>query len=396
MSERTHAHTHGHRFALGRFDHGEQAEIEELQVLVGILVDLCAVDLAETEEGGIGFVHHVEDAIEVTPFANLLHALELAHTEVEALTHDLRHTEILRLVGFVSVFGHKNFAFHPVDLVGVAVVLEVLRIVGKVVDRRHGRELVEAVDEHALRVEVGEAERPHQLRAAVLARPVFGLTQQGAAHFQIVDEIDPSEARRLFVPRAVGLVVDDARHTPHDFPVASRQVEIGFAKFKRRVLFRVVCVEHILEQIGHGVSVVLIEFVVEADELFELRTVLHFGDFYRHEVSQVRVESCTRRAEVAKCFSAGVHAVSLQIYVFLAKRLAFRSFFLCPAAACPRFFPLPSALRPSPPRERAPALSALPRNAHDRVENRSFSFFVVFVFFIPLAPPRGEGSFLRG
>ena len=295
VRERSHAHAHGHRFALGRFDHREQAEIEELQVLVGIFVDLCAVDLTETEEGRIGFVHHVEDAIEVAPFADLLHALEFAHTEVEALAHDFCHTEVLRLVGFVAVFRHKDLAFHPVDFVGVAVVLKMLRIVGEIVDRRHGRELVEAINEHALRVEIGETERSHEFGAVMFARPVFGLAQQGTAHFQIVDEINPAEASRLFVPRAVGLVVDDTSHASHDFSVASRQKVFGLAEFEGRVLLRVVGVEHILEQVGHGKSVVLIEFVVEADELFELRTVLHFGDFYRHGVLQVKVERGTRR-----------------------------------------------------------------------------------------------------
>ena len=168
-----------------------------------------------------------------------------------------------------------------------------LRIVGEIVDGRHGRELVEAVDEHALRVEIGETERSHEFGAVMFARPVFGLAQQGTAHLQIVDEINPAEASRLFVPRAVGLVVDDTSHTSHDFSVASRQKVFSLAEFEGRVLLRVVGVEHILEQVGHGKSVVLIEFVVEADELFELRTVLHFGDFYRHGVLQVKVERGT-------------------------------------------------------------------------------------------------------
>ena len=105
----------------------------------------------------------------------------------------------------------------------VAVVLEMLRIVGIVVDGRHGRELIEAVDEHALGVEIGEAERSDESVALVCLRPVFGLSQQGTAHLEIVDEVDPPEARRLFVPRAVGLVVDDAGHASHDLP--SRQAK---------------------------------------------------------------------------------------------------------------------------------------------------------------------------
>ena len=195
----------------------------------------------------------------------------------------------------MAVFGHKDLAFHPIDLVGVAVVLKMLRIVGEIVDRRHGRELVEAIDEHTLGVKVGEAERSHEFGAAMLSCPVFGLSKQCAAYFQIVDEINPAEASRLFVPRAVGLVVDDTSHTSHDFSVAPRQIVIGLAEFEGGILLWVVGVEHILEQVGHGKSVILIEFVVEADELFELRTVLHFGDFYRHGVLQVKVERGTRR-----------------------------------------------------------------------------------------------------
>ena len=80
---------------------------------------------------------------------------------------------------------------------------------------------------------------------------------------------------------------------------------------------------------------------------------------------------------------------------FSPNALRFARFFCVRQRHAHDFSLSPPLCDPSPPRERAPALSALPHNAHDRVENRSFSF-LLFSFFLSLSLPQGGGFFFEG
>ena len=52
-------------------------------------------------------------------------------------------------------------------------------IVVVIIDGRHGTQLVEALDEHTLRVKVGETERSHHLGHPFLLTPSGNSIQQG-------------------------------------------------------------------------------------------------------------------------------------------------------------------------------------------------------------------------
>lgn len=108
-----------------------------------------------------------------------------------------------------------------------------LGIVGIVVDGGHRGELVEALNEHALGIHIGKSERALDFVHATLLAPSLHRVDKSTAHFEIVDEVNPSEAYALLIPRFVGATVDDGRHAPDDFPVLVIGQEIvGFAKFE--------------------------------------------------------------------------------------------------------------------------------------------------------------------
>ena len=160
-----------------------------------------------------------------------------------------------------------------------------LWIVGIVVYGAERRELVEALGEHALGVEVGEAQRPNDAVRAVLAAPLLHGVEQGPAYVQVVNEVYPPEpdnplapgriglmisysshAPHVLVPAFVGTMVDDGGHTAHNLSVDARQEECGIAETESWIATGIERIERVLQQVWHSLRTVLVELVVEADK----------------------------------------------------------------------------------------------------------------------------------
>ena len=82
-----------------------------MEVLVGVFVDLSAIDFAETKEGGIGAVDDIEEAVDVVAVLDFFHALKLADVQIGTLAHDFRHTEVAFIVGLMTGTRHIDFPF---------------------------------------------------------------------------------------------------------------------------------------------------------------------------------------------------------------------------------------------------------------------------------------------
>ena len=80
-----------------------------MEILVGVFVDLSAIDFAETKEGGIGAVDDIEETVDVVAVLDFFHALKLADVQVGTLAHDFRHTEVAFIIGFVAGTRYINF-----------------------------------------------------------------------------------------------------------------------------------------------------------------------------------------------------------------------------------------------------------------------------------------------
>lgn len=110
--------------------------------------------------------------------------------QTEAVLHDVADFQHL----FRNLFWHINLKFHPVGIFHEAQSLEVLLIVGIVVDGGLCTQLVETLNQATFGVHVGEAERSGELRHAFAFRPVNHCTIERIHHFLIVDEIDKTKA----------------------------------------------------------------------------------------------------------------------------------------------------------------------------------------------------------
>ena len=142
-------------------------------------------------------------------------------------------------------------------------------IIRKVVDGRHGGELVKALNEHTFCIEIGEAHRTYDFVTTMLFSPFFCVSQKRTAHFKVVYKVNPTKTCILGLPRCIGFVVDETRHTPYDNAFTFRQKEFRFTEVISSVLLWIEGIQHIFEQIRHGVCVVLIKFVVKTNKLLE-------------------------------------------------------------------------------------------------------------------------------
>ena len=162
--------------------------------------------------------------------------------------------------------GDVDLALRPVYGLLHTPALNVLGIVVVIVDGSHRRELVKSLNEHALGVEVGKAKRTLNVGHAAVKSPLANGVEKGAAHFVVVDEVNPSEAHHLLIPRLISAVVNDCCNAPYECAIAVCQEVIGITKFECRILRAVERANHVHIQFGNMVSTVLIHLVIEADK----------------------------------------------------------------------------------------------------------------------------------
>ena len=228
------AHTHGLVVLVAVHDHRHQVEVGHGEIHVHVLVDLFVGERHEAVEVAVGAVDDVEKFLAVVLLEHLA-AREFLHVQVVAALHELGDTRVFlrHFVGHVHVVLHVVVVLFP-----SAHLLDVLGIVRIIVDGGHGAEFVESPREHAFRVHVGESQRSHHFLHAVLAAEVLNGLEQGGAHLDVVDEVDPSESDRLPSPFLVGPLVDDGCHAAGQFSVFIGEVIFCVAKVEGRVLLR--------------------------------------------------------------------------------------------------------------------------------------------------------------
>ena len=100
-------------------------------------------------------IDYIEHPASILFLAKHLTALGVNGMQVIALHHHLGNlAELLRH----TFLGHNELVFHIVVVLDKATqLLDVLRIVGIVVDGSHRTQLVEALNQHALRVHIRES-----------------------------------------------------------------------------------------------------------------------------------------------------------------------------------------------------------------------------------------------
>ena len=156
-----------------------------------------------------------------------------------------------------------------------------LRIIGVVIDGGHRTQLVEALDEHSLRVEIREAQRTDDFCHSLLLGIVLYSLEQSAAHLDVIHKVDPTEANALSLPTLIGLMIDDCCYTTHHLSLLVSQEILSLAEVEGGI-FLLVQHEHIVaEQVGRIILVTFVEVVVELHECLQISSCLNSFYFYR-------------------------------------------------------------------------------------------------------------------
>ena len=263
---------------LGRpiLGHGDEVQVGKRQVHLHVLINLLVAEAREAIEILERVVDEFEDFLAHASVEDFL-LRQGAHVQVVALHDHLRNLHhLLR-----HQFGHEDFELHVVVvLFPSAETFHVLGIVRVVVDGGHRAELVETEGQHALGVEVGEAQRANHFLHALAAAEVGHGIEQRTAHLDVVDEVNPTEAHALAFPLLVGAVVDDGSHATSQLPVLVGQVVLGFAEFESCVFITAQRRHFVAEKSGCVVGVTLIQIVMELDkclQVFLRRDLLNFN-----------------------------------------------------------------------------------------------------------------------
>mgnify|MGYP003292654688 CR=1 FL=1 len=132
----------------------DAVETEKRKVEVDVVLNLAVVELGDAIEVRIGIVEQFEDLVTIA----LLEALGAGlGKRLQAIVRLDEFGHTLVLIG--HLLGNRNEELVPYSIFGHTIGLEMVDVVGVVVDGRHGGELVEALDQCAFIVEVGESER---------------------------------------------------------------------------------------------------------------------------------------------------------------------------------------------------------------------------------------------
>ena len=179
--------------------------------------------------------------------------------------------------------GDVDLELVPVLILGVAHTLHVLRIVGMIVDGGHRADLVEAHDEHALVIQIGESHGAVYGVHALLARPLFDGGEEGVDHLLVVDKVHEAEASAVLIPDAVSGVRNDARDASDDAFAPIGQIVDGFAILEGRVFISRQGDHLFVDQPRHIVGVALVQVDGKLHEAPELALGRDLPDGYAHK-----------------------------------------------------------------------------------------------------------------
>lgn len=231
---------------------------------IHIPVNLPVGELLEIVEILVGFVDDVENLLAHTSLNQFVLG-KLAHVQIVAALDEL---------GCLGKFRRSYLRHLDAVLQPVVVLLEelqsihVLGIIRVIVVDVHGRFLVESFDEHSFTVHIGKAKWSYQFFHATLSAPPGCGIQQHTGNFQVIDEVEPSEAHLLLVPLVVGTMVDDGGNAAYHLrdAVIDSQKILRFAEIEGRVLVFAQCIPLVKTQVRNGIFATFIKVVIELYE----------------------------------------------------------------------------------------------------------------------------------
>ena len=223
-----HGYQEGHQLVLVVHHKGHQVFVHDGRILPYIVVNLLLGKLGVLVEGVEGGIEHMEHLL--APADHLPVCSGPIDMYAEAFFHQVR----------ILVHGRQlavkvHVALGPVGIFGKAHPLQVLRIVGIVIDDRKGAFALEALYQQAFAVHVRKAQGALDMCGSAFGAPDHDGLDESLGHLEVFDEVYPSETDGNLAEFLVGLVVDDGGYAPHNLIVLISQIEFPFTEIQGRI-----------------------------------------------------------------------------------------------------------------------------------------------------------------
>ena len=279
---RRHRDTYRHQSTVCLCDEAHQFQVEYWQIHLHVMINLLLAQLAVAKQGFEGFVDNLENLLPIF-FGYLLRRCVFFDSQVILLHHNFGNAT--QTLWHTRLFGHCHDHLYPIGIFLKTESFDMLLIVWVIVDGCHCGEFLKALNQHTFRIHIRESKRTLNVGHAFLPAPLFHSFQQCLAHFLIIHKVYPTKPHILQVPSLVCFLVDDGSHTSHYLVILICQEIRSLAEVHSRIFVRE-RVQHILIEIRHRIRVVLIQFIVETDKLFQLLFRLNLFDCY-HDKMQI-------------------------------------------------------------------------------------------------------------
>jgi hypothetical protein len=259
--------------------HLQKILVHEGKILLDEVVDLSlgqghgAVDLLER------LVQQVEQFL--GPAQDLLFLGILQQAKAAAFQDAVSQAQQLLGKGR-HVCGHLGAEFDVVDILGETQTLDQFLVVGKIVVAGDGRKLVEALDQHALRVKIAKTLRAREGFQAQIPRPLLNGLEQGGDDFRVVGGIEPAEAKVLRPILFIGDTAVDGGDAPDRLAVLVGQELPRIGILESRVLFLIEYLHFVVDQLRHPYGNVFVQCKGQLDERLQVPFVYHFTDSDAH------------------------------------------------------------------------------------------------------------------
>ena len=250
---------------------GDEVLVHDGDVLLHISVDLFLGELGVFVERGEGVVQDVEHL--PAALGHFAEGLSPPDVQAVALLHEVRVLEHGR-----KGVGEFDVPLGPVHVLAEAQALQILAVVGEIVDDRERGVVLEAFHQEAFPVHVGESQRALHLLRALGAPPRDDRVDEGFRHVEILDEVDPAEPDGILSPLVIGLVVDDGGDPAHDLSVAAGEIQFALAEGEGRV-FVGEGLEFVIFESGHPLGAVLEQVQGKTNECLQHAPSFHGNDF---------------------------------------------------------------------------------------------------------------------
>ncbi|MPM93321.1 hypothetical protein SDC9_140458 [bioreactor metagenome] len=152
-------------------------------------------------------------------------------------------------------------------------------IVGVVINGLHSTNLIKAIYQQTLVIEIGKSHRSVHLFHTAKTSPVFSFIEKRICHFRVINEIDKTKTSVLFVPDIIRFMIDHYRNPANYFFFPISQEISSIAMLEGRIFIPAQRGNFIINERRNKKIVSFVYIDTELNKLSQRIFVFYLSDF---------------------------------------------------------------------------------------------------------------------